>query len=333
MSELKEPIKIQSVNIKIKNNKNNLSYKNKNDTFYLFIKTFHSIDNFFLFLYSYVPLNLSKITNKKIFCFKKLFFITFFFSLLFSLVLNENINISTDLLINAYFNDSEITHISYDNMIKKKHEEGNNIYNSNNQYIYNNNQQKNCQRCNNYQEIYSNNDYCKKRNNNKSEQYKNGCEIDTDFYFLKFFPVKCIFVTCFCFFTLYIIIKTTYSSRIKNSIFINIIGIYTSFKILSYLYSIKYYLASGFIFILFFYFVKSTIDSFYLILKIRRSDFEIFSTSLSAMNCKQFILKLIILLTGAILSGFLSIFYFQFYFNYIIFYISLFTFIILYLIA
>ena len=329
---MSKQINNQSVNIKKKNNKYNLANNNKNDTFYLLIKTLHSIDNFFLYFYSYIPFNLNKIVNKKIFYFKKLFFITFFFSLFFSLVVNEDINISTDLLINAYFNDSEITHISYDNIIKKKYEEGNNIHNSNSKYIYNNNHNRNCRRCNNNKDGYLNNEYCQNKDYNKSNkqngQYISSCEPDKDFYFLNFFPVKCIFITCFCFFSLYIIIKTTYSSRINNLIFINIIGVYISLKIVSYLYTIKYYLASGIIFVLFFYFVKCTIDSFYLIIKFKRSDFEIFSTHLSAMNSKQFILKFIILFTGTILSGFLSIFFFQFYFNYILFYICLFTFII-----
>ena len=326
MSKINEEIKSQT--IKSNQNKNILSYKHKNDTFYLLIKAIHSIDKFFVFIYSYISSSLKRVANKKIFNIKNIFFITFLFSF-FSLVLNENINISTDLLINAYFNDSPITHISYENIIKKKYEEEKNI-NSNNNYYYKNNNDKNCQNCYNYQDYQRNSECCQNKDNNNKKKGQNddNLEEEKDYYILNIFPIKCIIITCFSFFSLYIIIKTTYYSKINNSIFINMVGVYTSFKILSYLYIIKYYLASGIIFILFFYFFKCSIDSIYLILKFKRSEFEIFSTRLSAVNSRQFILKFIILFTGSFLSGFLSIYYFQYYFNYIAFYICLFTFVI-----
>ena len=328
MSKANEEFKSQP--LKSYQNKGILSYKNKNDTFYLLIKTIHSIDQFFIFIYSFIKFNLNKISNKKIFNIKNLIFKTFLFSF-FTLVLNENINISTDLLINAYFNDSPITHISYDKIIKKKNEENNNIHNSNNNYYYNNND-KICQNSYDYQDCLRNSECCHIKDNNSNQNKIKGQNDDNfeekDYYILNIFPIKCIIITCFSFFSLYIIIKTTYYSKINNSIFLNMVGVYTSFKILSYLYIIKYYLASAIIFILFFYFFKCSIDSIYLILKFKRSEFEIFSTRLSAINSRQFILKFIILFTGSFLSGFLSIYYFQYYFNYIAFYICLFTFVI-----
>ena len=325
MSFNHEKIKNENIDKKQIIKPNMLSYNIKNDTFYLFIKAFHSIDNFFIFIYSHFSLYLKTKVNVKIFNIKKIFFTFFLFFFLFSIVLNENINISTDLLINAYFNDSQITHISYERVIKGKFDENN--HNSNNKYSYNN-KNNNCQGCYNLCEN-KNNQECTNNNSNKQKNnYNDKYEQEKDYYMFNIFPLKRIFFTCFSFFSLYIIIKTTYYSRINNSIFINIVGVYTSFKILSYLYFTKYYSASGFVFVLFFYFFKCSIDSIYFILKFKRSDFEIFSIHLTAVNSRQFILKFIILFTGTILSGILSILFFQFYFNYTAFYICLFTFII-----
>ena len=103
---------------------------------------------------------------------------------------------------------------------------------------------------------------------------------------------------------------------------------FLTYKFLSYLYSSKYYLASGFIFILFFYFFKFGFDCLYCILKFKKSDFEIFSEPLSAENMRQFWLKFTILFIGTLLSGILSLIYFNLYFNYMAFYLCLFTFII-----
>jgi hypothetical protein len=267
--------------------------------------------------------------NKKIFFLKKYFYIPFILTLLFSFTLNQNI--PRDLLINAYFNDSQITHISYENIIKGKYE---NLNNHNvNANSYKTNKDNNiCKACYNYQENKNkesdNDSECQKMNDICNSKDGNNDQQDKEYYLLNIFPVKRILITVFSFFSLYIIIKTTYYSRINNSFFINSIGVYTSYKILAYLYIAKNYLASGIVFILFFYFYKCSIDSIYLILKFKRSDFEIFSIHLTASNARQFILKFIILFSGTLISGLLSGFVFQLYFNYMAFYICLFTFII-----
>ena len=324
---MSENIKETKEGLKISNQKNfeiNLNNKDKNDTFYIFIKAFYFIDKFFLIFYSYIVFYLKIIFYKKILYLKKFIFMPFFFIFLFSLVLNENINISTDLLISAYFNDSQVIHISYDEITKGKFEEQ--IINQNSKD--NKNKENNCQTCREEKYSYNEINYNKKNIENKTKKNNNSKNQEKEFNIFNYIPIKTIFITCFSFFALYIIIKTTYYSRINNSIFINMIGVYTSFKILSYLYFTKYFLASGLIFVLFFYFYKCSIDSIYLKLKFRRSDFEIFSIHLSASNSRQFILKFIILFTSTLLSGLLSIFYFQLYFNYMAFYTCLFTFII-----
>ena len=333
MFHKKKEAKTESLNYKQENNQNILlRYNNKkNDTFYLFIKTMNSIDNFFLYLYKHISFYIKTMINKKAFNLNKYFFISFLLTLLFSVALNQNI--SRDLLINAYFNDSQITHVSYDKIIKGKYNSEINNPNINDKYSYNsNNDNNNCQTCYNYHEE-QNRDFChdpkcRNHNNKSNKEDGNDNQQEKEFYILNIFPMKAFFITCLSFFSLYIIIKTTYYSRINNSIFINMIGVYTSYKILSYLYITEYYLASWIIFILFFYFFKCSIDSIYLILKFKRSDFEIFSIHLSAANSRQFILKFIILFTGTLLSGLLSGFFFQYIFNYIAFYICLFTLII-----
>ena len=318
----------ESLNLDIQhgNDQTILRHYNKNDTFYLFNKAFNSIDNIFLYFYSSISFHLKSFINKKIVILKKYFYIPFLLTLLFSLTLSQNI--PRDLLINAYFNDSQITHISYDNIIKGKYadELNNNNLNKFNKDI------NTCKACYDYQEnkdkeIYDDSQ-CEKKNDSSNNKDCNNDQQDKEYYLLNIFPVKRILITVFSFFSLYIIIKTTYYSRINNSFFINSIGVYTSYKILAYLYFSTHYLASGIVFILFFYFFKCSIDSIYLILKFKRSDFEIFSIHLTATNSRQFILKFIVLFSGTLISGLLSGFLFQLYFNYMAFYICLFTFII-----
>ena len=321
----------KEIKLKLKDDKNKeiiSNHKFKNDTFYILVNTLNSIENLFKLFYSFISLDLKSKINKKICYFKKSFFMSFLFMILLSLVLNEKINISTDLLINAYFNDSQITHISYDNLIKKNFEKNDKInLNTKNKYSYII-EKDNRNDCNifSYSEK-KNNTNCYTNNNLNYCKNNNSCGKEEEFI-INFFPAKNFFIICITLFSLYIIIKTTYYSKINNSIFINFIGEYTSFKILSYLYFSQYFLASGFIFVLFLYFFKCSIDSIFLFLKFKRSDFEIFSINLSASNFRQFSLKFIILFTGTILSGLLSVFYFQMYFNYIVFYICLFTLII-----
>ena len=321
----------KEIKLKLKDDKNKeiiSNHKFKNDTFYILVNTLNSIENLFKLFYSFISLDLKSKINKKICYFKKSFFMSFLFMILLSLVLNEKINISTDLLINAYFNDSQITHISYDNLIKKNFEKNDKInLNTKNKYSYII-EKDNRNDCNifSYSEK-KNNTNCYTNNNLNYCKNNDSCGKEEEFI-INFFPAKNFFIICITLFSLYIIIKTTYYSKINNSIFINFIGEYTSFKILSYLYFSQYFLASGFIFVLFLYFFKCSIDSIYLFLKYKRSDFEIFSINLSASNFRQFSLKFIILFTGTILSGLLSVFYFQMYFNYIVFYICLFTLII-----
>ena len=240
--------------------------------------------------------------------------------ILFLFSLSQGQNITSELIMKAYFKNKKIIHISYDNILKS------------NKKVFENRIKKitgNENRINqdgNYDDDYSNSMCCD--GNNIYNDLNENNQSSNEFSFFNFFQIKKIFVTFISFFMLYIIIKITYDSSVSNSLIINLIGSYFSFKVLFYLYSMEYYLASGFIFILFFYFYKFAFDSVFCIFNFDREEFEIYSIQLCAENFQQFCLKFIILFSGTIISGILSLLYFNLYFNYIIFYMCLFTLII-----
>ena len=295
-----------------------LSNSDKNDLFYIFKKTINMTDNFFNYLFSSISYFIQIISSKKYFIVPRMCFYSIFVIFLFSLSQSQNVPI--ELIMKAYFNKSRIIHISYDNIIKSSKNIFENKLKVNNEANYE-------ERYNNHDKYSINNNLCCD-NNNIYCNNKNNEESYNEFSFIKFFQVKKMFVTFLSFFLLYIVIKTTYFSKLTNSLIFNSLGIYFSFKLMSYFYSSQYYLASGFIFILFFYFYKFALDSFYSMLKYKKSDFEIYSVQLCAENGRQFWLKFNILFSGTILSGVLSIIYFNLYFNYIAFYMCLFTLII-----
>ena len=245
-------------------------------------------------------------------------FYSIFVIVLFSFSQSQYVPI--DLIINAYFNKSQIIHISYDNIIKSNKNNFDNAYKKSKAYdkkIKYIDPNGNCNEYN-YYDINNNNNY-----NDGYILIQNN-----DFYLFNFIPLITSLITFISFFFLYITIKITYYSKISNSFMINIIGLYLNYKIVSYLYSSSFYIASGFIFILFLYFYKCSIDSLYCIFKFNRNDFEIYSIRLCADNIRQFWLKFTILFFGTLLSGFLSMNYFKLFFNYIAFYLCLFTLII-----
>ena len=289
-------------------------HSGENDIFYIFIKAIKIIDTFFNFLFSIILFLIHITFSKKYIIIPKMCFYSIFVTFLFSI--SQSPNIPRELIMKAYFNKSKVVHISYDNIIQST------------RIMYDNKAKKNNEA--NYEEKYNyyndNHNLC--CNDDTIYDDIDNDEEDQEFSLFNFFQVKKIFVTFIAFFLLYIIIKITYLSKITNSIVINLIGNYFSFKVMSYLYSSQYYLASGFIFILFFYFYKFTIDSLFSLLKFKKSDYEIYSVQLCAESWIQFWLKFIILFFGTILSGTLSIIYFNLYFNYIAFYMCLFTLII-----
>ena len=297
--------------------KSETSYNDLNDIFYIFKKTINATDSFFNLLFSTILFCIKALFTKKKYIFPRMCFYSIFVIVLFSFSQSQYVPI--DLIINAYFNKSQIIHISYDNIIKSNKNNFDNAYKKSKAYdkkIKYIDPNGNCNEYN-YYDINNNN-------------YNDGYILiqNNDFYLFNFIPLITSLITFISFFFLYITIKITYYSKISNSFMINIIGLYLNYKIVSYLYSSSFYIASGFIFILFLYFYKCSIDSLYCIFKFNRNDFEIYSIRLCADNIRQFWLKFTILFFGTLLSGFLSMNYFKLFFNYIAFYLCLFTLII-----
>ena len=297
--------------------KSETSYNDLNDIFYIFKKALNATDSFFNLLFSTILFCIKAIFTKKKYIFPRMCFYSIFVMVLFSFSQSQYVPI--DLIINAYFNKSQIIHISYDNIIKSNKNNFDNAYKKSKAYdkkIKYIDPNGNCNEYN-YYDINNNN-------------YNDGYILiqNNDFYLFNFIPLITSLITFISFFFLYITIKITYYSKISNSFMINIIGLYLNYKIVSYLYSSSFYIASGFIFILFLYFYKCSIDSLYCIFKFNRNDFEIYSIRLCADNIRQFWLKFTILFFGTLLSGFLSMNYFKLFFNYIAFYLCLFTLII-----
>ena len=297
--------------------KSETSYNDLNDIFYIFKKTINATDSFFNLLFSTILFCIKALFTKKKYIFPRMCFYSIFVMGLFSFSQSQYVPI--DLIINAYFNKSQIIHISYDNIIKSNKNNFDNAYKKSKAYdkkIKYIDPNGNCNEYN-YYDINNNN-------------YNDGYILiqNNDFYLFNFIPLITSLITFISFFFLYITIKITYYSKISNSFMINIIGLYLNYKIVSYLYSSSFYIASGFIFILFLYFYKCSIDSLYCIFKFNRNDFEIYSIRLCADNIRQFWLKFTILFFGTLLSGFLSMNYFKLFFNYIAFYLCLFTLII-----
>ena len=302
--------------------KNESSHNDINDISYIFIKAIHIIDNFFTFLYLIISFCFKFLFLKKNFFFQKICFNSIFIMLLFSFPLSQNVPIG--LIMSAYFNNSKVTHISYDKIIKERekiNEDNFGLYQREKEKISN----RNNKNCYNHDDNNDNSIYDKYYNYIINED---NILSESEFHIINLIPVKRVLITFMSFFLLYITIKFTFYSKLIKSMIVNLISLYISYKFLEYLYSSNYFLASGFIFILFFYFLKALFDSIFCNLKFEKIDFEIYSVHLSANNKTQFCLKFIILFSGTSLSGYLSFYYFNLYFNYIAFYMCLFTFVI-----
>ena len=140
---------------------------------------------------------------------------------------------------------------------------------------------------------------------------------------INIFTFDKILISCLCFFGVFLIIKLTINSRIKNFICINSIGMYASFKLVTYLYKDKNYFGSSIIFVLLIYFDKNLLDSIFIKIRFQRNDFEIFSRNLISYSITQFILKFLSLLNITCFSLFFSIYHYNFWLNYFINYLCI----------
>ena len=140
---------------------------------------------------------------------------------------------------------------------------------------------------------------------------------------INIFSFEKILISFLCLFVVFLIIKLTINSRIKNFISINLFGMYASFKLVNYFYKDKNYFASSFMFVLLIYFDKNLLDSIFIKIRFQRSDFEIFSRNLISYGIIQFILKFLSLANITFFSLFFSIYHYNFWLNYFINYLCI----------
>ena len=145
-------------------------------------------------------------------------------------------------------------------------------------------------------------------------------EIDEN---INIFSFEKILISFLCLFVVFLIIKLTINSRIKNFISINLFGMYASFKLVNYFYKDKNYFASSFMFVLLIFFDKNLLDSIFIKIRFQRSDFEIFSRNLISYGIIQFILKFLSLANITFFSLFFSIYHYNFWLNYFINYLCI----------
>ena len=326
------------------------SIKDNNDT----------IDIFFSFI-SYIEHLISSFYNSfkyyihllNLFSFRYHFLLLLIFMLFtFAFTLDNNSEISTNLIISAYFPKKHITRITYD-MLLQKEKNGLNINNVEyDDLTKSNNDNKKgisddyitCDRCNN--NVKDNKIKQKNINKNikkedsslknmlskvKKQKYNlpnwsaiiSHNNLNNFLFYNQTF--KSTIMIIFSFFYFYFYIKYTIYSSIKDSFIFNIFFIVITFNILYYSYQSGFYFSSNFFFAILIYNNKCLIESVYIMLSYKRKDFEIFSTSLIAFNLFQFTLKFIVLLNLTAFSGILSIFFFRTWFNFVLFYICFFT--------
>ena len=343
---------INEIYIKYSRKKKKNFIKNNNDTLNIAYSMFLSFNQFIKSIY-YIVISFIKSLHQ---CLLKYIFSFILIFMLFNFVstFESNSNISTNLIISAYFRNKPITRITLNMNEKNEDEKGV----SNKRYIninyddyeklikdLNKNRDKNIDdfiSCNNssfYGDISNNNNKNKiiedsskeaiiknKYQKNYISKWNSFLSNKTVEYYLFYYKtLKIILISIISFSYFFLFIKFTIYSKIKNSFIFNFICTLLNFNFLYISYQNEYYFSSNLYFALLLYNNKCLIESIYIFLKYRRKDFEIFSTSLMAFNSLQFQLKIILLLNLTILSGILSMAFYQSCLNYILFYICFFT--------
>ena len=105
----------------LRNNKiENISFENNNDTINILASLFSTFN---FFIYSTYNSFMYYISLLKQFKFRCHFFLLLIFTLFtFVITFESNSNISTNLIISAYFNKKSITRITYDKLLEKERE-------------------------------------------------------------------------------------------------------------------------------------------------------------------------------------------------------------------
>ena len=333
----------------------NKNTNNNNDAFNFLINIFIFIESNIYSLHKYL-INYLPSFNRIFYKIQNIFLI---FTLLSTFVysLEDNSNITTNLIVSAYFQTStHITYANYDGIVKTYNKTQqikpkkaitsyiSNKNTDNNKYITKQYSKSNITFKNNAfnnrvidcETIYISDDLksimsSSANAKNTYVNYEKNCKKiinNEEFYFFFIIPIKSCFFSFLSLIFLYFFIKVTYTSRIRSSFLFNILCLCVIYILTNDFYKNEHYLASTFMYILQIYILKCLIDSVYILLNYKKNDFEIFSTNLTAINLRQFWLKFIILSIIIIISGFMSSFIYKLSLNYIIFYLCLLTYVV-----
>ena len=311
---------------------NDINSKNNNDTLNFISGVFSFLEHAIFNLHNYFIYSFPSIFIK-LFRYQYMLLIT---SLLFSFVCSfeNNSYISTNLIISAYFpKTSNIIYFKADDLknvpnkidknknVQKQQKKNNKI---NEKKLYEkinhmNEDIKNYIHISGYKSTYINyeNKECIGERGNNS--------LKNELYLFFIIPMKSFTFSVIAISSLILFIKTEILSKLCHLFIFNLACIFAVDNAIKYLYDNSYFLASSFMLLLLLYLFKNLIDSFYILLKFRREDFEIFSSDLIAKNQKQFILKFIILNLLVIVATYFSFFLYKLTLNYIIFYLCLLT--------
>ena len=322
----------------IKNNeaiyhKNDIYNRNNNDTLNFISNVLSVLEQVIFNFYKYIIYSFPSILIQLYRIQYILIITTLLFSVTYSI--ENNSHLSTNLMISAYFpktsnivffksddlenvqdkiqekkekkNSKKVKQINDKNFNEKINNMNENIKNyihtsANTKSTYINYEQKECV------EIVNNN------NSSKGEIY---------IFFI--IPIKSLTFSIISISTLILFIKIEFLSKLSHLFLFNLACIFAVDNAIKFLYDNTYFIASSFMLLLLLYLFKNLIDSFYLLLKYRKDDFEIFSNDLIAKNQRQFVLKFVILNLLVILSGFFSFVLYKLVLNYIIFYLCLLT--------
>ena len=310
---------------------------NNNDTLNFIAKVFIFLETNLYSFYNYLLNYLPSFQRT----FYKIQYLFLIIALLFTFVYSyeDNSNISTNLIISAYFPScSQLTYVKYDNIILEENniKENNNKNNNKNiKYKDNKNHIKNKNDNNNdcenryisedLKSMMSSSANTKNTYVNYEKNINNKITNIDELYSFSIMSIKTFIFSFISFLILYFFIKVTYSSKIRNYLVFNSFCLFIIYNLTNGLYENNYFLASTFMFVLLIYLLKCLIDSIYLFLKYKKKDFEIFSMNLTAVNKHQFLLKVILLTLATIISGFMSISIYKLCLNYILFYFCLLT--------
>ena len=322
----------------IKNNeaiyhKNDFYNRNNNDTLNFISNVFSILEHVIFNLYNYIIYSFPSILIQLY----RIQYILIITTLLFSVTYSfeNNSHLSTNLMISAYFPEtSNIVFFKSDDLKNVQSKIQKSKKNKNNEKTKQISDKNFNEKINNMNENIKN--YIQTSGNTKStyinydqkeciEVVKNNNSSKGEIYLFFIIPIKSFTFSIISISSLILFIKIEFLSKLSHLFIFNLACIFVADNAIRYLYDNSYYIASSFMLLLLLYLFKKLIDSFYLLLKYRRDDFEIFSSDLMAKNQRQFVLKFVILNLLVILAGFFSFGLYKLAMNYIIFYLCLLT--------